>query len=186
MIFDLIFEERVVRCFFALCPRRRCQRKSYWLYWIEGHGCGHYLWKADKAILQPFELDPLKCVGQGYDGASVMSGIHGGVQARMKGAGYRNNTYVHCASHRRLNLVLAATAERHPMIKSFWFDVFVHEWNKAPYTAFLDVQHKRYPNVQASRSLEVERFLRRFDCILDTLSIFENDKDAETSLAVSY
>ena len=35
----------------------------------------------------------------------------------------------------------------------------------------------------SSRSLEVERFLRRFDCILDTLSIFENDKDAETSLA---
>ena len=35
----------------------------------------------------------------------------------------------------------------------------------------------------SSRCLEVERFLRRFDCILDTLSIFENDKDAETSLA---
>ena len=35
----------------------------------------------------------------------------------------------------------------------------------------------------SSRSLEVERFLRRFDCILDTLSIFENDKDAETSVA---
>ena len=35
----------------------------------------------------------------------------------------------------------------------------------------------------SSRSLEVERFLRRFDCILDTLSIFENDKDTETSLA---
>ena len=70
-------------------------------------------------LLQPFELDPLKCVRQGYDGASVMSGIHGGVQARMKGAGYRNATYVHCASH-RLNLVLAATAERHPMIKSFF------------------------------------------------------------------
>ena len=62
-------------------------------------------------LLKPFELDRLKCVGQGYDGASVMSGqsgIHGGVQARMKGAGYRNATYVHCASH-RLHLVLVAT-----------------------------------------------------------------------------
>ena len=63
-------------------------------------------------LLQPFEVDPLKRVGQGYDGASVMSGIHGGVQARMKGAGYRNAIHVFCASH-RLNLVLAATAERH-------------------------------------------------------------------------
>ena len=34
----------------------------------------------------------------------------------------------------------------------------------------------------SSRSLEVERFLLRFNCILDTLSIFENDNDAETSL----
>ena len=31
-----------------------------------------------------------------------MLGRHGGVQAKMKGAGYRNATYVHCAS-RRLN-----------------------------------------------------------------------------------
>ena len=44
-------------------------------------------------LLQPFELEPLKCVRQGYDGASVMSGIHGGVQARMKRAGYRNAMY---------------------------------------------------------------------------------------------
>ena len=29
-------------------------------------------------LLQPFEPDPLKCIGQGYDGASVMSRIHGG------------------------------------------------------------------------------------------------------------
>ena len=31
----------------------------------------------------------------------------------------------------------------------------------------------------------MERFLRRFDCILGTLSIFENDTDAETSLAAT-
>ncbi|KAI6659566.1 Zinc finger MYM-type protein 1-like [Oopsacas minuta] len=123
-------------------------------------------------LLKPFELDPLKCVGQGYDGASVMSGIHGGVQARMKGAGYRNATYVHCASH-RLNLVLAATAERHPLMKSF-FDIldltysFMNETKR--HAVFIDIQDERYPNVQAlelarscstrwsSRSLEVERF----------------------------
>ena len=148
-------------------------------------------------LLQPFELEPLKCVGQGYDGASVMSGIHGGVQARMKRAGYRNATYVHCASH-RLNLVLAAAAERHPLIKSF-FDILDLTYSfmngTKRHAAFLDVQHMHYPNMQAlelarscntrwsSRSLEVDRFLRRFDCILDTLSIFENDNDAETSLA---
>ncbi|KAI6652413.1 Zinc finger MYM-type protein 1-like [Oopsacas minuta] len=126
-----------------------------------------------------------------------MSGIYGGVQARMKGAGYRNATYVHCASH-RLNLVLAATAERHPLMKSF-FDILDLTYSfmngTKRHAVFIDVQDERYPNVQAleltrscstrwsSRSLEVERFLRRFDCILDTLSIFGNDNDADTSLA---
>ena len=84
------------------------------------------------------------------------------------------------------------------MIKSFFdtLDLTYSFMNGTKrHTAFLDVQHERYPNMQvlelarscstrwSSRSLEVERFLRRFDCILDTLSIFENDKDAETNLA---
>jgi hypothetical protein len=33
--------------------------------------------------------------------------------------------------------------------------------------------------------LEVEKVLRRFDCILDTLELFEDDADAETKLAAS-
>ena len=72
-----------------------------------------------------------------------MSGIHGGVQARMKGAGYRNATYVHCASH-RLNLVLAATAERHPLIKSFFHTLdltYLFMNGTKRHAAFLDDQH---------------------------------------------
>ena len=71
-----------------------------------------------------------------------MSAIHGGVQARMKGASYRNATHVHCASHRRLNL--------DPMIKSFFdtLDLTYSFMNGTKHhTAFLDVQHERYPNV---------------------------------------
>ncbi|KAI6646225.1 Zinc finger MYM-type protein 1-like [Oopsacas minuta] len=108
-------------------------------------------------LLKPFELDPLKCVGQGYDGASVMSGIHGGVQARMKGAGYRNATYVHCASH-RLNLVLAATAERHPLMKSF-FDILDLTYSfmngTKRHAVFIDVQDERYPPTSKLLNLHV-------------------------------
>lgn len=32
------------------------------------------------SFIQSHGLDPMKCVGQGYDGANTMSGIHGGVQ----------------------------------------------------------------------------------------------------------
>lgn len=148
-------------------------------------------------LLEPFNINPLNCVGQGYDGASVMSGKNGGVQALIKAAGYVNATYIHCASH-RLNLVLSATAERHPTIKSF-FDTldlaYTFMTGTKRHAAFLDIQRERYPNSQvlelthscstrwSSRSMEVERFLRRFDCILDTLSLFEDDQDAETRLA---
>ena len=70
-----------------------------------------------------------------------MSGRHGGVQAKMKGAGYRNATDVHCAAH-RLNLVLA---ERHLLIKSF-FDIldltYSFMYGTTRHAAFLDVQHE--------------------------------------------
>ncbi|XP_072943498.1 zinc finger MYM-type protein 1-like [Epargyreus clarus] len=49
-------------------------------------------------------LDFKKCVGQGYDGASVMSGAYNGVQKRIKDI-QPNAEYVHCASH-NLNLVI--------------------------------------------------------------------------------
>lgn len=49
-------------------------------------------------------IDIMKCRGQGYDGASVMSGAYTGVQTRIKSKS-PNAEYVHCASH-NLNLVL--------------------------------------------------------------------------------
>ena len=39
---------------------------------------------ATRQILEPFHLSKDDCVGQVYDGASVMSGQYGGVQTFMK------------------------------------------------------------------------------------------------------
>ena len=49
-------------------------------------------------------LDIKQCIGQSYDGASVMSGQVSGVQARIK-ASAELAIYVHCYAH-RLNLVV--------------------------------------------------------------------------------
>lgn len=49
-------------------------------------------------------IDLKKCVGQGYDGANVMSGVYNGVQKRIKDI-QPNAEYVHCATH-NLNLVI--------------------------------------------------------------------------------
>ena len=44
------------------------------------------------------------CIGQGYDGCSVMSGKEGGVETIIQRK-YPNAHFVHCSSH-RLNLVV--------------------------------------------------------------------------------
>lgn len=49
-------------------------------------------------------FDSAKCVGQGYDGCSTMSGVHGGVQSILRKK-YTKALYFHCASH-KLNLVI--------------------------------------------------------------------------------
>lgn len=54
-------------------------------------------------------LDPDCCVGQGYDGASSMSGEENGVQALLRRQ-CPKAVYVHCFSH-RLNLVLSKATE---------------------------------------------------------------------------
>ncbi|KAJ8942303.1 hypothetical protein NQ314_010099 [Rhamnusium bicolor] len=63
-----------------------------------------------KTILQQCEkldLDMKKCVGQGYDGASSMTGHEKGVQARIR-RDYSKARYIYCASH-KLNLALSST-----------------------------------------------------------------------------
>lgn len=60
-------------------------------------------------ILEPLQLDPQLCVGFGFDGASVMAGSKGGVQALLKDT-FPNEVYIHCHSH-SLNLVLCTASE---------------------------------------------------------------------------
>ena len=73
-----------------------------------------FLWAHDQSakglsnhliqILQNFGISLNNCRGQGYDGASVMSGIYGAVQKRINDE-QSNAVYVHCAAH-NLNLVI--------------------------------------------------------------------------------
>lgn len=51
------------------------------------------------------------CVAQSYDGASVMSGVNKGVQAKIREESDNACPYVHCHAH-RLNLVLVDVARQ--------------------------------------------------------------------------
>ena len=58
-----------------------------------------------KAFLHSLGINFSKIRGQGYDGASVMSGIHAGVQTLIKSMVTAPVPFVHCGSH-NLNLVI--------------------------------------------------------------------------------
>jgi len=58
-------------------------------------------------------LDIHQLVGQGYDGASAMSGVKNGVQKHVMDE-CPSAAYVHCASH-SLNLCLSKAAEVQPI-----------------------------------------------------------------------
>lgn len=65
-----------------------------------------------------FGIDINKCRGQGFDGASVMSGIHNGVKKRILDI-VPNATYIHCNAH-NLNLVLSDVARSTTKVSSFF------------------------------------------------------------------
>jgi hypothetical protein len=71
-------------------------------------------------ILKKYNLDVKKCRGQGYDGASVMSGVKSEVQKRISDV-VTNSLYVHCTAY-NINLVIADVAKSSLKISTF-FDI---------------------------------------------------------------
>ena len=63
-------------------------------------------------------IDDLRCVAQTYDGAAVMSGAVGGVQAHFRKK-HPEAMYVHCYAH-ELNLVLCHTYRAVSEAKEFF------------------------------------------------------------------
>lgn len=88
-------------------------------------------------------------VGQGYDGASVMSGKHSGVAARIQ-SNARFAFYVHCNAH-CLNLVLVDTTKAVPEVVDF-FALLQQLYNfisgSYVHLKWLDVQRELYPSQQ--------------------------------------
>ena len=70
-------------------------------------------------LLKSLGLDTQKLRGQGYDGASVMSGVYGGVQKLIKDMVIAACQFVHCASH-NMNLVIGDTASSDPKFEAFF------------------------------------------------------------------
>ena len=59
-----------------------------------------------------------KLIAQTYDGAAVLSGIHKGVQTRIKEV-FKNAHYIHCYAH-QLNLILEKATSQNSSVKLFF------------------------------------------------------------------
>ncbi|KAK0141852.1 Zinc finger MYM-type protein 1 [Merluccius polli] len=102
---------------------------------------------AIEELLQSHTLGGLLCVAQAYDGASVMSGEVGGVQARFREL-HPEAIYVHCYAH-QLNLVLCYTCKAVPAASKFF------ELLENVYTTFSSslVNHDKFLEIQSKLGL---------------------------------
>lgn len=109
----------------------------------------------ERVLFESFQLEYKYLTGQAYDGASVMSGSQGGLQAvmkeRLKTKGNTFIPYVHCPPH-QLNLVLVHAAESgHPIppieVCTF-FDVVQSVYN------YFSCSYRRWELLMSNRDLE--------------------------------
>ena len=80
--------------------------------------------------LQEWGFNMSRVVGQGYDGASVMSSSRNGVQAKVAEK-YPNATYVHCTSH-VLNLAISSGCKAVQSIQNLFDNVNKLTWFLSP------------------------------------------------------
>ncbi len=89
-------------------------------------------------------------VGQAYDGASVISGKHSGVQARIKEQA-KHAFYIHCNAH-CLNLVLVDTVKAIPEVGKFFSlleRLYVFTSGSYVHQKWLGIQKEMYPGAPA-------------------------------------
>lgn len=108
-------------------------------------------------------------VGQGYDGASVMSGAISGVGKRIQDVAH-SATYVHCYAH-RLNLVLVDVCKTVKEAGQFFAllqQMYVFVSGSYVHQVWLDLQKEMYPNQQPRelKRLNDTRWACRVDACL--------------------
>lgn len=109
--------------------------------------------KCIHAALEKVVDNPDKVTSQSYDGASVMSGRHGGVQAIIK-HDYKYAHFVHCYAH-QLNLIMAQSTSQNQQVRVFFSnlsDICNFFSNSPQRIGVLDeIVGKRIPHASATR-----------------------------------
>ena len=134
-------------------------------------------------------------VGQGYDGAAVMSGIHKGVQKRVRdSAPYA--VYVHCYAH-RLNLVLVDACKSVTAAADFFAlleHLYVFTSGSLMHLKWVEAQQDLYPNDAprqlqrlsdtrwSCRAVACKNIRDRLDALVSFLEDISEDSDSERAV----
>ncbi|CAF3612443.1 unnamed protein product [Rotaria socialis] len=99
-------------------------------------------------FLSCLKIDLNKCIAMCFDGASVMSGKHAGVQALLRQRYIPNAIYVHCYAH-KLNLVICDVTKSVPYLAEFYsiINAIYRYFNKS------SVNNKTFKKVQQQLKL---------------------------------
>lgn len=133
-------------------------------------------------------------VGQGYDGASVMSGRHSGVAARIKSEA-KYAVYVHCNAH-CLNLVIVDAVKAIPEADSFFAllqRLYVYMSGSYVHQKWLDIQKQMHEGPPrelqklsdtrwACRYLACRNLMDRLPAVLRVLHEIANENSGERSI----
>ncbi|XP_066963405.1 zinc finger MYM-type protein 1-like [Macrobrachium rosenbergii] len=98
-------------------------------------------------------IDAKNCVGQTYDGASVMSGTNSGVQRLFREEAGLEATYIHCYNH-RLNLVIVDVVKSVKIVDQFFGlleSIYVFISSAVLHELFLQKQNKLFPDKQPQK-----------------------------------
>lgn len=112
-----------------------------------------YLKNSICTLLLACGIEATNCVGQTYDGASVMSGSNAGVQTLFRQDAAPQATYIHCYNH-RLNLVIVDCVKSVKLAADFFgllqsFYVFMS--SSVVHEIFLQKQSELFPDRQVRK-----------------------------------
>lgn len=138
--------------------------------------------------LKAFGIDTQYIRGQGYDGASAMSGVHKGVQHYIKEE-IPNAHYVHCSSH-SLNLAISDACDC-TMVRNCLgtvnkiYDFFNTPKRQAVLNKFSENPFKKLKQPSPTRWIQrhnaVDNFAEKYDEVLKSLEEISTWTDKDTS-----
>ncbi|XP_069486309.1 zinc finger MYM-type protein 1-like [Ambystoma mexicanum] len=144
-------------------------------------------------VLSSLGIDKNECVGQGYDGASVMSGRLNGVKARVQKV-VPSALYVHCMNH-WLNLVIVDTIKNVYAATEFFVKLeklYVFCSTSGVHSVFVSIQTEMSKQVIQLKHLSDTRWtcqysackalLQTLEPLLETLTLVTEGRQTERAI----